>query len=646
MTANEYNTNPKCDRCDIGEDKKKFVMKREFIMLYLGTLLYIVALIIRFPLWISFSLFLTSYAFIGRDIIWKAVKNIFHAKVFDESFLITVATIGAFAIKQFPEAVAVVLFFKIGEMLEDKVVDRSRRSIKSLLEIRPEYANLRMNGKTRKVDPKEVNVGDVIVIKPGEKVPLDGIVRDGYSMVDTSALTGESIPRSIKPNDEVLSGMINKTGLLTVQVTKIFSESTVSKILDLVEKAESKKSPTEKFISKFAKYYTPSVVFGAIALAFVPVVLYHIPIFTQMFVHEETFSEWLYRALIFLVISCPCALVISIPLGFFGGIGASSRRGVLVKGSNYLEALNNLHTIVWDKTGTLTKGIFKVAQIISKNDFSKDEVLKMAAIAESQSNHPIALSILEAFGGEIEENEVEAYEEIPGYGVKAEVKGHHVLVGNDKLLHRENIEHDVCYAEGTMVHVVIDNKDAGYIIISDEIKDDAVDAIQKLKDAGVKRQIIFTGDSEEVTKVISRRLSLDEYFAELLPQQKVEKLEELIDRKGKNTDLIAFVGDGINDAPVLMRSDIGIAMGALGSDAAIEASDIVLMTDEPSRLHEAVQIARRTRWIVWQNISFALGVKGVFLTMGILGMATMWEAVFADVGVALIAILNSTRVLK
>jgi len=557
-----------------------------------------------------------------------------------------VATLGAFAIKKFPEAVAVMLFFKVGELFQNIALNRSRKSIKSLMEIRPDYANLKIDGETKKVDPDEVNVGDVIMVKPSERVPLDGIVLDGSSLVDTSALTGESVPRKVKAKDGILSGMINKTGLLTVQVTKRFSESTVSKILDLVENAASKKAPTEKFITKFAKYYTPAVVFGAFTLAIVPVILYHIPAFTPMFAHEETFSEWIYKALIFLVISCPCALVISIPLGFFGGIGASSKRGILVKGSNYLEGLNNLHTVVWDKTGTLTKGVFRVTKIVTKNNFPEDKILKFAAQAESQSSHPIAQSILEAFNRKVDERKIESYEEISGYGIKARVEGHYVLVGNDKILHRENIEHDTCDVEGTVVHVVIDYKYAGYIIISDEIKEDTRIAIQRLKDIGVKRQIMLTGDSQEVAKAVSQKLGLDEYFAELLPQQKVEKIEELMKKKVNNKDLIAFVGDGINDAPVLMRSDIGVAMGALGSDAAIEAADIVLMTDEPSRLHEAVKIAKRTRGIILQNIGFALGVKGTFLTVGVLGMATMWEAVFADVGVALLAILNSTRVLK
>lgn len=621
-------------------------MRKEIIIIGLGAFICVGAMIFELSFWGELSLFLLSYIIIARDIVWKAIRNVFHGRVFDENFLLTVATLGAFAIKKFPEAVAVMLFFKVGELFQDMALNRSRKSIKSLMEIRPDYANLKIDGETKKVDPDEVNVGDVIMLKPGERVPLDGIVLDGSSLVDTSALTGESVPRKVKAKDEILSGMINKTGLLTVQVTKIFSESTVSKILDLVENAASKKAPTEKFITKFAKYYTPAVVFGAFTLAIIPVILYHIPVFTPMFAHEETFSEWIYKALIFLVISCPCALVISIPLGFFGGIGASSKRGILVKGSNYLEGLNNLHTVVWDKTGTLTKGVFRVTKIVTKNNFPEDKILKFAAQAESQSSHPIAQSILEAFNRKIDERKIESYEEISGYGIKARVKGHYVLVGNDKILHRENIEHDTCDVEGTVVHVVIDYKYTGYIIISDEIKEDTRIAIQRLKDIGVKRQIMLTGDSQEVAKAVSQKLGLDEYFAELLPQQKVEKIEELMKKKVNNKDLIAFVGDGINDAPVLMRSDIGVAMGALGSDAAIEAADIVLMTDEPSRLHEAVKIAKRTRGIVLQNIGFALGVKGTFLTVGALGMATMWEAVFADVGVALLAILNSTRVLK
>jgi len=632
-----------CDMCGEGEE---FSIEKDIKILGLGILIYAGALIFKIPFYWSLFLYVLSYIIIAHEILWKAIRNTIQGKVFDENFLLTVATAGAFAIKKFPEAVAVMLFFKVGELLQDIALNRSRRSIKSLLEVRPDYANLKIDGETKKVDPDAVNIGDVIIVKPGERVPLDGIVLEGTSMVDTSALTGESVPKKVKPKEQILSGMINKTGLLSIRVTKRFSESTVSKILDLAENAASKKSPTEKYITKFAKYYTPAVVFGALALAVVPVILYHIPVLTPMFAHQETFSEWIYKSLIFLVISCPCALVISIPLGFFGGIGAASKQGIMVKGSNYLEGLNNLHTVVWDKTGTLTKGVFEVTKIVAKNNFSEDEILKYAAYAESQSSHPIAQSILKAFNKKINENKIKSYEEISGHGIKAKVENHYILVGNDKLLHKENIKHDTCDVKGTVVHVVIEYKYAGYIIISDEIKEDARIGIQKLRDIGVKRQIMLTGDSKEVAKAVYQELGLDEYYAELLPQQKVEKIEELIKKKTNDKNLIAFVGDGINDAPVLMRSDIGIAMGALGSDAAIEAADIVLMSDEPLRLHEAIKIAKRTRIIVWQNIGFALGVKGIFLTIGALGMATMWEAVFADVGVALLAILNSTRVMK
>jgi len=628
------------------ENNEEFDLKREIMILVPGILVYVAALLLKLPLWWEFFLFGTSYLIIGRDVVWTAVKNVSRGQFFDEFFLMTVATLGAFAIREFPEAVAVMLFYKVGELLQETALNRSRRSITSLMEIRPDYANLKVDGKTRRVDPDVVNIGDIILVKPGERVPLDGIVSDGSSMVDTSALTGESVPRKVKAKDEILSGMINKNGLLTVQVTKRFSESTVSKILDLVENASAKKAPTEKFITKFARYYTPAVVFGAVALAVVPVILYNIPAFSQMFAHEETFSEWIYKALIFLVISCPCALVISIPLSFFGGIGAASRRGVLVKGSNFLEGLNNLHTIVWDKTGTLTKGVFRVTEVATCNGFSKGDILEFAAQAESHSSHPIAQSIREAYDGKIDESTIETYEEISGYGVKARVKGRNVLAGNDRLLHEADIVHDSCNVKGTVVYVAIDGTYAGYIIISDEIKPDAEKAVQGLKAIGVKRQLMLTGDSSEVGKSVSEKLGLDGFFAELLPQQKVEKVEELMSKRTNNGDLIAFVGDGINDAPVLIRSDLGIAMGALGSDAAIDAADIVLMSDEPSRIPVAVNIAKKTRVIVWQNIVFAMGVKGLFLAMGAFGIATMWEAVFADVGVALLAILNATRVLK
>ena len=620
--------------------------RKEILVIGVGSLIYFVALFVSLSFFFSLFLFIVSYILISRDILFRAAKNILHGKVFDENFLLTVATLGAFAIQKFPEAVAVMLFFKVGEAFEEFALNRSRKSITSLLEIRPDYANLKTDGETKKVSPYEVKPGDVIVVKPGEKIPLDGVVLEGSSTVDTSTLTGEPVPRSVREGDEIFSGMVNKSGLLTVKVSREFGESTVSKILKLVENASSRKAPTEKFITKFARYYTPSVVFAAVLLATTPVILYNIPHFTQYFHHEETFSEWIYKALIFLVISCPCALVISIPLGFFGGIGAASRRGILVKGSNYLEGLNNLETVIWDKTGTLTKGVFKLTEIVPLNGFSKKEVLETAAAAEVHSNHPIAQSVLNALdylnNSELEKL-VKDYQEIPGYGVKAVVGNKTVFIGNDKLLHRENVEHDTCDVQGTVIHVVIDSVYAGYLVISDEIKEDAKEAVERLRALGVKRQVMFTGDSETGASYVSSRLGLDGYFASLLPHQKVEKLEELL--KEKN-GLVAFVGDGINDAPVLVRSDIGIAMGALGSDAAIEAADVVLMTDEPSKLPEALMVAKRTRRIVWENIGFALSVKGMFLALGALGMATMWEAVFADVGVALIAILNSTRVLS
>jgi Cd2+/Zn2+-exporting ATPase len=628
------------------EDGAEFDLKKELITLVPGCIIYASALLIGFPSWWEFILYLVSYIIIGRDVVLTAAKNMLRGRVFDEFFLMTVATIGAFAINEYPEAVAVMLFFKVGELFQDIALNRSRRSIKSLMEIRPDYANVQVDGEISKVDPNTVSIGDAILIKPGERVPLDGMVSNGSSMVDTSALTGESVPRNVKAGDEILSGMINKSGLLTVRATKKFSESTVSKILDLVEHASEKKAPTEKFITKFAKYYTPIVVFGAVAMAVVPVILYNIPIFTQMFAHQETFTEWIYKALIFLVISCPCALVISIPLGFFGGIGAASKQGVLVKGSNFLEGLNNLRTVVWDKTGTLTKGVFRVTSVNPRNGFSRGEVLQFAAQAESHSTHPIAQSIREAFSGTIDESAIGTYEEISGHGVKATVKGAEVLAGNDKLLHQEEIAHDTCSVKGTVVHVAIGGTYAGYLIISDEVKPDARAAVQRLKNIGVKKQIMLTGDNRKVAKSVAGNLGLDAFFAELLPQEKVAAVEGLMAQNTGESGLTAFVGDGINDAPVIIRSDIGIAMGALGSDAAIDAADIVLMSDEPSRIPEATNVAKRTRAIVWQNIIFALGVKGIFLALGAFGVATMWEAVFADVGVALLAILNASRVLK
>jgi Cd2+/Zn2+-exporting ATPase len=591
-------------------------------------------------------LFFSSYLLIAWDVLLSAIKNIRRGLVFDEFFLMTIATLGAFAINEYPEAVAVMLFFKVGELFQDFALNRSRRSIQSLLEIRPDYANLLHGNSSARVSPEEIKIGDLIIVKPGERVPLDGKVILGKSVLDTSALTGESVPRQIKKGDEVLSGMINKTGLLTIRVTKLFNESTISKILDLVENASEKKASTEKFITKFAKIYTPVVVFGAALIATVPVLLYNIDFFQPYFSHPETFAEWIYKALIFLVISCPCALVISIPLGFFGGIGAASKNGILVKGSNFLEGLNNLGTIIWDKTGTLTKGVFDLSSIVSKNGYSEKEVLEFAAYAESHSSHPIAQFILQAYCGKIDESRIENYQEVAGHGIKAIVNGHNVLVGNKKLIDASNISCPSFDEKGTIVHVAIDSVYAGYIVLSDEIKPDSAQAIQSLKRSGISRQIMLTGDAKKVGSSVSKILGIKEYYADLLPQQKVEKLENVLSENKKTKKLTAFVGDGINDAPSLIRSDIGIAMGALGSDAAIDAADIVLMSDQPSKIPLAISIARKTKVIVWQNIVLALGVKGAFLIMGAIGFVTMWEAVFADVGVALLAILNSTRVLK
>ncbi|MBZ4645696.1 MAG: heavy metal translocating P-type ATPase [Clostridia bacterium] len=609
--------------------------KKEVVRLVLGAVFFGVAVMSNFSFWAELALYFISYILVGGKVLLKAAKNIIKGQVFDENFLMGIATIGAFAVKEFPEGVAVMLFYQIGELFQELAVNRSRKSIRALMNIRPDYANLKTNNDIRKVSPEEVGVGDIIIVKPGEKVPLDGRVVDGKSMVDTSALTGESVPREVETGMDVLAGFINKNGLLTVEVTRDFSESTVSKILDMVQNASSKKAPTENFITKFARYYTPVVVFVALALAIIP----------PLFIKGAAFSEWVYRALIFLVISCPCALVVSIPLSFFGGIGGASRNGILVKGGNYLEALNNVEIVVFDKTGTLTKGIFEVTEIIVKNDIAKEELLEYAAYAESYSNHPIAASIVKAYGKEIIKDEIEGYDEISGYGVKVIVKGKEILIGNAKLMERENIDYDKADADGTTVHVVIDKHYAGYIVISDEIKKDSAAAVKALRDAGIKKLVMLTGDSRAVGFRVAEQLGLDDVHAELLPHQKVEKLEILDKQKSRKGKLV-FVGDGINDAPVLARADIGVAMGGLGSDAAIEAADVVLMTDEPSRLATAINIAKRTRKIVWQNIIFSLGVKGVVLLLGAGGIATMWEAVFADVGVALIAVLNAMRVMK
>jgi Cd2+/Zn2+-exporting ATPase len=640
------NHNHDHDDHDHGHDHGNgdFNLKQELIPVISVVLLFIGGLIFEEKLHntpysiAEYLVFIPAYLLSGWNVLTSAGRNILRGRVFDENFLMTVATLGALAIHKLPEAVGVMLFFKIGELFQEFAIGRSRQSIKSLLEIRPDSANLKENGDIKKVSPETVAVGDIILVKPGEKIPLDGEIIDGNSQIDTSALTGESVPRTVKVGETVLAGTINQTGVLTVKVTKLFGESSISRILELVENARSKKAETEKFISKFASYYTPFVVFASLAVALIP------PLFISGATNADRLL-WVYRALVLLVISCPCGLVISIPLGYFGGIGGAAKRGILVKGSTFLDVLTAVKTVVLDKTGTLTKGVFKVAQIVPQNGFSQSELMAMAAKVESQSNHPVAKSILEAYGGKIDSSDVTDYEEIAGHGIRAKVNNQIVLAGNDRLLHRENIAHDVCNAEGTVVHLAVDNRYAGYILIADELKDDAVQAIRDLKKLGVERIVMLTGDNQAVADSVAKKLGLDSYLAELLPEGKVEAIEKLI-AQSKKGDKIVFVGDGINDAPVLARADVGIAMGGLGSDAAIETADIVIMADAPSKVAEAIQIAKKTHNIVWQNIIFAMSVKAIFIGLGAFGLATMWEAVFADVGVALVAIFNATRVLK
>ena len=609
--------------------------KGDFIKIGIGIVFFIMAIAIKTSPVTRFSLYFISYILIGGEVLLGAGKNILRGQVFDENFLMAIATVGAFAIGEYPEGVAVMLFYQIGEFLQGLAVNRSRKSIAELMDIRPDYANLKLENDIQQVSPEEVNIGDYIVIRPGEKVPLDGIIIEGKSMVDTSALTGESVPREVEVGSNVLAGFINTNGLLTVEVSKGFGESTVTKILELVENASGNKAPTENFITKFARYYTPVVVFTALGLAVIP----------PLFIETATFSQWLYRALIFLVISCPCALVVSIPVGFFGGIGGASRNGILIKGGNYLEALKDVDTVVFDKTGTLTKGVFKVTNINPVGQITKEELLEYAAYAEAHSSHPIAVSILNAYGKEVNTEEIQSYEEIPGHGIKAKVRNQEIFAGNAKLLDNENISYEDVDSIGTILYMAVDNKFIGSIIISDEIKQDAHDAIKELKAMGIKKTVMLTGDNKQVGIKVGRELNVDEIYAELLPNQKVEMLEKLDQQKSSKGKLI-FVGDGINDAPVLARADIGVAMGGLGSDAAIEAADVVLMTDEPMKLASAIKIAKRTNRIVWQNIIFAFGVKAIVLFLGAGGIATMWEAVFADVGVAIIAIFNAMRVLN
>ncbi|WP_457751629.1 heavy metal translocating P-type ATPase [Thermococcus sp.] len=579
-----------------------------------------------------FGIFLAGYLLSGWKVLRSAAINSLHGNLFDENFLITVATVGAFLIREYPEGVAVMLFYVVGEFFQDLAVNRSRRSIKALLALKAEYANLLQGDRVVQVKPEELKVGDTILIKPGEKVPVDGVVIEGESTVDTSALTGESVPRTVREGEEILSGMLNLSGVLKVKVTKELSESTISRILELVENASARKAKTEKFITRFAHYYTPAVVGIAALIALVPPLSF-----------GEPFTPWIYRALVILVISCPCALVLSIPLGYFGGIGKAAREGILVKGSNFLDALHGATVVAFDKTGTLTKGVFKVTKVETRNGFSREELVKFAAMAEANSSHPIARAIREAYGGDIQENLV-GYEEIAGHGVRAKIDGVEVMVGNDRLLHRFHIEHDTCRVKGTVAHVVINGKYAGYIIISDEIKEDAPLAVKELKRLGVKKVVMVTGDSRDVAEGIAKQLALDGFYAELLPEDKVRVIEELEAEKGDGK--VVFVGDGINDAPVLARADVGVAMGALGSDAAVETADVVIMDDKPSKLPRGIRIARKTQRIVWQNIIFALGVKLAFISLGVLGEATMWEAVFADVGVALIAVFNAMRILR
>ncbi|KJS84214.1 MAG: hypothetical protein JM58_11375 [Peptococcaceae bacterium BICA1-8] len=611
------------------------IAKRKLIKLGIGIVFFAGALLLNFALPIKLSIFLLSYLLIGGDVLTRAIKNILRGQIFDENFLMTIATIGAFLVGEYPEAVAVMLFYQIGEAFQDSAVNKSRRSIKALMDIKPDYANMIINGQAVQVDPEDVMPGDVILVKPGERVPLDGKVVEGSTMVDTAALTGESVPRKVEAGEELLSGYINKTGLVKVKVTKEFSESTVNRIIELVQNAASRKAPTENFITKFARYYTPVVVFLALGLAVIP----------PLVLEGEIFSDWVYRALIFLVISCPCALVVSIPLGFFGGIGAASRNGVLIKGGNYLEALDSVSTVVFDKTGTLTKGVFKVTDIKPTSSFNRGELIEYAALAEAHSNHPIAKSILEYYGEKIDLNLVEDYEEIPGHGVIVKYQGKEILAGNQKLLARENIILDNILQTGTIVYIAVDKVYAGSILISDEIKEDAQETIRNLRKMGINKLVILTGDNINAGEHVAQELGIDQVYTQLLPEDKVKILEGLMSKANKGEKLI-FVGDGINDAPVLARADIGVAMGGLGSDAAIEAADVVLMTDEPSKLVTAIKIAKRTKAIVWQNIILALGVKGFVLLLGAVGIATMWGAVFADVGVALIAVLNAIRIIK
>ena len=643
-------------------------MKKKGIKIIIALILFIFAMAVKFEnVWINNGIFILSYIIVGFEILRKAVRNIFRGKVFDENFLMAIATIGAFAIGEFPEAVAVMLFYQIGELFQSYAVDKSRKSIASLMDIRPDYANAYRNGNLEKVDPDEVQIGETIVIKPGEKVPLDGRIIEGNTNLDTKALTGEALPREVGKGEDILSGCINLNGTIKVEVTKKFGESTVSKILDLVENASSKKSKSENFITKFARYYTPAVVIIAVVLAIVP----------PLIIEEASLQDWLYRALSFLVVSCPCALVISIPLSFFGGIGGASKMGILVKGSNYLEALANTEIAVFDKTGTLTEGVFEVQKVeVAKNDnqnetkgfvqnnteasislnnemesartytslITQEELLKIASYAENYSNHPISKSVKKAYGKEIDEKQIINSQELAGRGIEAKIGEQNVLVGNEKLMNEKEIEFTKCNNIGTVLYVAIDGKYAGYILIADKIKDDAKNTIDELKKNNIKQTVMLTGDRKEVGEAVAKEIGIDTVYTELLPDGKVAKVEELLKTKSEKGKL-AFVGDGINDAPVLALADIGIAMGGLGADSAIEAADVVIMTDEPSKIINAIQLSKKTMKIVKQNIVFAIAIKIVVLILSALGISSMWQAVFADVGVSILAILNALRAL-
>ena len=610
-------------------------MKKKGIKIIISLILFIIAFLMNFNnVWINNGIYILAYIIVGFEIIKEAVENIIKGKVFDENFLMTIATIGAFAIGEFPEAVAVMLFYQVGELFQSYAVDKSRKSIASLMDIRPDYANVERNGIIEKVDPYDVEIDEIIVIKPGEKVPLDGKVVEGKSCLDTKALTGESLPKEIMEESEVLSGCINLNGVIKVKVSKKFAESTVSKILDLVENASSKKSKSENFITKFAHYYTPIVVIIALILAIVP----------PLIIKDASFSDWVYRALSFLVVSCPCALVISIPLSFFGGIGGASKMGILIKGSNYLEAIANTEIVVFDKTGTLTEGVFEV-QKVNPIGISEEELLKIAAFAENYSNHPISLSVKKAYNKEIDEKQIINVEEIPGYGIIAKIGENDVLVGNEKLMKEHKIEFTKCSEIGTILYVALNQKYVGYILIADKIKDDSEKAIKTLKKNNVKQIVMLTGDRKNVGESVAKKLGIDKVYTELLPDGKVKKVEELLKEKSEKGKL-AFVGDGINDAPVLALADIGIAMGGLGADSAIEAADVVIMNDEPSRIVNAINLSKKTMRIVKENIIFAILIKVIVLILSACGLSTMWEAVFADVGVSIIAILNALRVLR